>query len=93
MGESAQAARVGPRVTMSLDCFGCAHTESERYRVQGDSGSDVYCTHDQHGEPGKARRYVGDTRWTTPDWCPLRGPALAAFLAEQAPPRAASDEE
>ncbi|WP_422923684.1 hypothetical protein [Singulisphaera sp. PoT] len=66
----------GPSVRIVLSCFNCKHETSESYRVQGDSGSDVYCTHPQCG--GKKR--VGDTRWDTPDWCPLRDDAIRDHL-------------
>lgn len=53
----------GPTVTMKRSCFDCEFCRSERYAVQGDSGSDVYCTSEN--------RYIGDTTWATPDWCPF----------------------
>ncbi len=78
--------RQGPSIRLEVDCFGCAFEATESYRCQGDSGNDVYCTHPAHGEDGKDRRYVGDTKWKTPDWCPLRAEALASFLAAHAAP-------
>lgn len=58
-------------------CTGCAHVLAERYRVQGDSGTDVSCIH-----PDIGRRDVGDTVWATPDWCPLLLEAAERFLVD-----------
>lgn len=74
------AKREGPRVRLDLSCDGCAHESSVSYRVQGDSGHDVYCNHPSLGK----RREVGDTRWTTPAWCPLRDAAITTAVAEDA---------
>lgn len=57
--------RIGPNLQLLARCFGCKYERSERYRVQGDSGHDVYCDHPS--EPGRS---VADSRWDTPDWCP-----------------------
>ncbi|WP_089215525.1 hypothetical protein [Sphingopyxis indica] len=57
----------GPRVTVKASCFECRHCVSESYRVQSDSGSNVYCAHPDFEQ----RKRVGDTRWETPDWCPV----------------------
>ena len=57
--------QAGPTLLSERSCYGCMYEESAPYRVQGDSGREVYCT------AGVARRLVGDTSWTTPDWCPL----------------------
>jgi hypothetical protein len=57
--------REGPLVRVS--CSGCRHRRSEGYRIQGDSGADIYCTHSANGRI----RYVGDSVSDTPDWCPL----------------------
>lgn len=75
------AKREGPSVNIEMSCFDCAHEESTRYQCQGDSGRDVTCAHPEAGPNGGAR-YIGDTTWKTPEWCPLRGAALAALLAE-----------
>lgn len=69
----------GPRVTLHISCLNCEYEHSERYRVQGDSGTDVSCTH----SAGRGR--VGVSTWNTPSWCPLRAAALEAFLAEVKP--------
>jgi hypothetical protein len=62
----------GPRLTLELSCLGCEHERSESYRAQGDSGQKVFCTHAAvNGE-----KYVGDTRWDTPSWCPERTPDI-----------------
>lgn len=59
-------ARQGPFLRITATCSGCDFNRTESYRVQGDSGHDVYCDHPT--EPGKR---VADSRWETPDWCPL----------------------
>jgi hypothetical protein len=56
-------------------CHGCEHLQQERYRVQGDSGHDVSC-----GHPAVAGREIGDSKWDTPAWCPLRAEAVAQFV-------------
>lgn len=58
-------------------CHGCIHVQSERYQVQGDVGRDVSCTH-----PSIGVRTVGDTRWETPDWCPLIIERAEQYLVE-----------
>ena len=68
--------REGPRLTIDASCYGCVHVRSECYRVQGDSGCNVSCTHPD----GKGS--VGETTWRTPKWCPLLQRAMAALLAE-----------
>lgn len=70
------AEREGPSVRIEISCFGCKYEKSESYRVQSDSGHDVYCVH-----PKVEKRRVGDTRWDTPDWCPLRQEAISKFVA------------
>jgi len=67
----------GPKVTVRLSCFDCQHCSSDSYRVQGDSGSSVYCKHSAY-----APRYIGDTTWDTPAWCPLRPADPQARIAE-----------
>lgn len=54
----------GPKITIKRSCFECCHCISESYTCQSDSGHDVYC-----GAMEKKR--IGDTNWSTPDWCPL----------------------
>ncbi|MCU0684524.1 MAG: hypothetical protein MUF34_20145 [Polyangiaceae bacterium] len=71
--------RIGPNLRIEASRMGCAHERSERYRVQGDSGTNVKCAHPAVG----GGRYVADSHWHTPDWCPEMQPARAAFLAEQ----------
>jgi hypothetical protein len=84
--------REGPNVTIAMSCHGCRHEHSESYRVQGDSGHDVYCTHPSavaglhaqvppHHAATLIKRTIGDTTWRTPDWCPLRKRALAELAA------------
>ncbi len=61
----------GPSVEVRLSCLKCRHHQSKYYAVQGDSGYIVDCTHTSHP------RRIGDTNWSTPDWCSLREQALA----------------
>ena len=68
--------REGPRISIVASCGGCVHERTKKYRVQGDSGTDVTCAHPDH--PG---RIVGDTTWTTPAWCPYLAGAIAAIKA------------
>ena len=56
----------GPGFHLSASCFRCDYWTSESYRVQGDSGQDVFCNH-----PSVEKKQVGDSRWDTPDWCPV----------------------
>ena len=62
--------REGPLVTISRSCSGCRYEETEGYRVQSDTGRDVYCTNSLV-QIGDRRRHIGDTTWSTPDWCPF----------------------
>lgn len=74
--------REGPLVTIEANCFGCKHCTTESYRVQSDTGSDVYCEHpDVLAESAlRSRKRVGDTSWTTPKWCPLLEAAMKKLL-------------
>lgn len=79
MTEKAQAllpvTQGGPRITVKASCFDCPFVVSESYRVQSDSGSNVYCAHPSF----EKRRRVGDTVWDTPDFCPVADiPAIRA---------------
>lgn len=60
----------GPKVTVRRSCSDCKACNSESYAVQGDSGHYVYCEHPSLPE----RKYIGDTRWDTPGWCPAAAP-------------------
>lgn len=61
----------GPRITVRLSCFDCRHEDSISYRVQGDSGQDVFCNNPEVVDTfGKPRR-IGDSTWDTPMWCPF----------------------
>jgi hypothetical protein len=71
---------VGPTVRIEASCFSCVHCTTRGYRVQGDSGNMVYCTHLEIG-----RRVVGDTRWETPLWCPLLAAAVSSLLGSAVP--------
>ena len=57
---------IGPQITINKSCHGCDCCESDSYAIQGDSGFKVYCVHKSLAE----RTRIGDTNWTTPDWCP-----------------------
>lgn len=70
--------REGPQIEVKASCFDCTYECSVSYAVQGDSGCTVYCTHPAVQVDGKERRYVADTSWRTPGWCPLLAAALAA---------------
>ena len=74
--------RIGPELIVKASCFGCQHEETKSYRVQGDNGTDVYCSHPMAGEaaPSTPGRHVADTRWDTPDWCPLLGIAKKVLV-------------
>ena len=65
---------LGPTTTVRRSCFGCEACVAESYRVQGDSGHDVYCVHPKAQAPNAERRLIGDTTWNTPSWCPLTEP-------------------
>lgn len=58
--------QIGPTVTTKYNCQACVYCKTSSYRVQGDSGHDVECVH-----PLVGRRFIGDTRWDTPAWCPV----------------------
>lgn len=60
---------IGPEIKKS--CFKCEACTSKSYSVQGDSGHTVYCAHKDHEE----QKYIGDTTWKTPDWCPALIPS------------------
>lgn len=60
----------GPKVTVKRRCSDCKACNSESYAVQGDSGHYVYCEHPSLPE----RKYIGDTNWNTPHWCPVSAP-------------------
>jgi len=74
--------RKGPKLTVTRSCDGCRYEASESYAVQGDSGFRVLCEH-----PHLGVRRIGDTTWTTPEWCPERGsesaPESAALASER----------
>jgi hypothetical protein len=74
----------GPKVTVKRRCSDCKACNSESYAVQGDSGHYVYCEHPSLPE----RKYIGDTHWDTPDWCPAAAPTTQP--APQLPERDAS---
>lgn len=64
----------GPSVSLRVSCLNCQHQQSVGYRVQGDSGRDVYCHHPNFAggqDPSSGPKHVGDTTWDTPGWCPL----------------------
>lgn len=61
----------GPKVTVLRECYNCPACVSESYRVQGDSGSDVYCAHPNFANEKEGRKFIRDTSWRTPEWCPV----------------------
>ncbi len=64
----------GPRLRIVASCDECEHIRVTPYRVQGDSGRDVECTH-----PG-GHGYIGERQFdATPQWCPLLREALTEF--------------
>jgi len=71
----------GPRVKVELSCFDCSLCVSKRYTCQGDSGHDVFCTHPDVVSIAKPEMYIGDSRWSTPTWCPLRQVAIDKMVA------------
>jgi hypothetical protein len=66
----------GPKVTVKRRCSDCKACNSESYAVQGDSGHYVYCEHPSLPE----RKYIGDTNWNTPHWCPVSAPTTQPEL-------------
>lgn len=66
------AAQDGPSIRLDMSCFGCKFVRSKSYAVQGDSGHRVTCS----AVDGK---YIGDSNWSTPEWCPKRAAALDKF--------------
>lgn len=70
----------GPKVTVKRSCSDCKACNSESYAVQGDSGHYVYCEHPSLPE----RKYIGDTHWDTPDWCPAAAPTAHPASQQEA---------
>lgn len=70
------AEQYGPTERITRRCSDCKACVSESYKCQSDSGHDVYCAHPSLPE----RKLIGDTTWSTPDWCP----AIAARLSGMA---------
>lgn len=68
--------QIGPRIIIRASCLGCAHERSEGYACQGDSGQDVSCAHPDF----PAGRRIGDTTWSTPEWCPLYATELVRLV-------------
>ena len=64
----------GPQIKVSMTCAYCTHVRSYANLGLGDSASDVYCTHPDNGDG--SRRFIADTDWTTPKWCPMRKEAI-----------------
>lgn len=79
--------REGPFVVIEGRCTDCRYVEEKRYAVQGDSGHDVFCAHPSF----QPRRYIADTRWRTPEWCPLLDAAIVAALEDRGPAQGVSD--
>ncbi len=72
----------GPKVTVKRRCSDCKACNSESYAVQGDSGHYVYCEHPSLPE----RKYIGDTNWNTPHWCPVAAPTTQPAPQQEARP-------
>lgn len=66
----------GPRIQIKASCFDCVHCISESYRVQGDSGYNVYCNHPKFPE----KKHISSSSWNTPDWCPYGPPEQQLLL-------------
>lgn len=73
MGERRRVIAVGPSVRLVLSCFDCQHCKSESYTCQGDSGSELYCL-------AANGRHIGNSNWSTPNWCPFRSEAIRAAI-------------
>jgi hypothetical protein len=66
----------GPRLRIVASCDNCEFVKVTPYRVQGDSGRDVECTHPD------AQGYIGESRFdSTPNWCALLETAVSEFAA------------
>lgn len=73
----------GPKVTVSLSCFECDFCKTEWYTYQSDSGTDVYCIHpNTYDTVATEHKLIGDSNWSTPQWCPLRKAAMDKAIAE-----------
>ena len=70
----------GPKVTVRRSCSDCEACNSESYAVQGDSGHYVYCEHPSLPES----KYIGDTNWNTPHWCPVSEPTTQPAPQQEA---------
>src|SRR3990167_5823198 len=70
----------GPKVTVKRSCSDCKACNSESYAVQGDSGHYVYCGHPSLPES----KYIGDTNWNTPHWCPVSAPTTQPAPQQEA---------
>ena len=70
----------GPNVTVKRRCSDCKACNSESYAVQGDSGHYVYCEHPSLPES----KYIGDTNWNTPHWCPVSAPTTQPAPKQEA---------
>lgn len=70
----------GPNVTVRRSCSDCKACNSESYAVQGDSGHYVYCEHPSLPES----KYIGDTNWNTPHWCPVSAPTTQPAPQQEA---------
>jgi hypothetical protein len=65
----------GPTKIVEYSCRGCTHCREEDYCVEDgndvDSGYEVWCEHPAVvGVGAIGDTTIGDTTWTTPDWCP-----------------------
>lgn len=59
---------IGPHKTVIHSCFECKYCHSDYYCIEDgndcDSGHTLTCRH-----PDTLNRYIGDSNWTTPNWC------------------------
>lgn len=75
------SAKTGPTIRIEMSCLNCQYCESKRYQVQGDSGCDVRCTH----PAALKERYIGDSKFKTPGWCPVLPEAWGDILTSVLP--------
>lgn len=77
----------GPRITVNASCSSCEYVRTSHYAVQGDSGCNVSCSQPEVVADNQGKdRYVGDTTWDTPMWCPMLTAALSAKARDMTTP-------
>ena len=65
---------IGPKLSLKKSCRDCDYCISASYQCQGDSGHDVKCK--------AVDKFIGDTTWDTPDWCPYLKEAIDKFAKD-----------